>query len=347
MRHFPLFLDLKRRTVAVSGSGETAASKLRLLLKTQAAVRVFGASPAAPVRAWAEEGRIELISRPIRPGDAADVRLLYCANDSPAEDSRAARIGRSDGALVCIVDNLEDSDFITPAIVDRDPVTVAIGTEGTAPVLARRIKADLESRLPVDLGMLAGEARKFRRMAASLPAGRVRRQFWSRFFGHDGSAALSSGGRTAVSARLMSLFAEIRSGKPEPGRVVFAGFGDGDPGNLTLNVRRLLDEADVILHDPDVPPQILELARREAEFIPRGRILSDGVQILLDRAERGSLTGVLLRDVSPRALFLRQAVPLLRDSGAEWEILPGIRSDEAPQRTAVSGGRRTLQLKAG
>ena len=138
MRHFPIFLDLRDRRVVVSGAGAIAIAKLRLLLKTEARIAVFGAEPAPEVRAWAARG-------PARAGRAAGraratPRARRCstrANGDAAEDARAAAIGRAEGALVNIVDDLVAATSSRPAIVDRDPVTVAIGTEGAAPVLAR------------------------------------------------------------------------------------------------------------------------------------------------------------------------------------------------------------------
>ncbi|MEM7616092.1 MAG: bifunctional precorrin-2 dehydrogenase/sirohydrochlorin ferrochelatase, partial [Pseudomonadota bacterium] len=143
MRHFPVFLNLRGRRVVVSGAGECAVAKLRLLLKTEARVMVYGTHPVQQVRDWAEAGRITLLERPLGLGDAVCAAMVYGANEDAALDAEAVEIGRAAGALTNIVDNLEDSQFITPAIVDRDPVTVAIGTEGAAPVLARKIKADL------------------------------------------------------------------------------------------------------------------------------------------------------------------------------------------------------------
>lgn len=324
MRHFPLFLNVNHQTVIVSGSGEAAAAKLRLLLKTRAKIRVFGTETHSAVRDWADQGQLEWIERRIQSGDVRGARLLYCANDEEVEDQRSARIGRADGALVCIVDNLKDSDFITPAIVDRDPVTVAIGTEGTAPVLARKIKADLETRLPTELGTLAIEAREFRHRAAQLPEGRVRRNFWARFFSHEGMRAFTLGGRSAVQERLQSLFDDIKQERPEGGKIVFAGSGDGDPGNLTLNVRQAVDQADVIFHDDDMSPRILELARREAEYISRPLSLKQAIDILLQRVENRQFICVLLRDTSPRALFMRQILPQLERHNIDWHIHPGI-----------------------
>lgn len=323
MRHFPIFLDLNDHRVTVSGSGETAAAKLRLLLKTNAAIFVFGENPSPSVKEWAIDGKIVLTERPIQAGDLNRSRLLYCANDCFLKDKIAAAIGTAENALVCIVDNLHESDFITPAMVDRDPVTVAIGTEGTAPILARKIKADLESRLPSTLGMLATEARKFRATASTLPSGRIRRHFWSRYFEKEG-VSVAANGRAAVSNRLKRLFYEFRNMKPAEGRVIMGGFGDGDPVNLTLYVRQLLHEADVIVHDPDISSLILELARREAEFIPRSKSVNECTKVLLDRASQGLIVGILLSDVSPNALFIKQIIPRLDEEGIIWEIRPGI-----------------------
>ena len=323
MRHYPIFLDLKDRTVAVSGAGETAAAKLRLLLKTSARIRVFGENPAAAVREWARFGVVELTERPIRSGDAVGTRLLYCANDCPVEDERAAGLGARVGALVCIVDNLKDSDFITPAIVDRDPVTVAIGTEGAAPVLARHIKTGLEERLPVETGKLARAAEAFRGRAAALPPGGARRRFWTRFFEREGPAAFAKDGVAAVSARLESLLAECMRATPEPGRVVFADAGAGDPGDLTLKTRQLLDTADVVIYDRNAAPAVLELARREAEFVPIGETPQGAIDTLMTKASENLTIAVLLTENPLCSSFARQCAELLGIAQIDFEHLPG------------------------
>ena len=155
MDHFPIFLRVEGRRIVLSGGGDAALAKLRLLLKTTAHITVFARGAAPEIQAWAEEGKLRLVERGMAPGDALCAALFYAADEDDAEDARTSAIARADGALVNVVDNLEDSQFITPAIVDRDPVTIAIGTEGAAPVLARAIKTDLEARLPVRLGTLA------------------------------------------------------------------------------------------------------------------------------------------------------------------------------------------------
>ena len=171
MQHFPIFLNVQNARIVVSGGGEAALAKLRLLLKTEAPVEVFAADPAAEIVGWAADGRLDLTRRALRAGRRAGAALFYAADEDAAEDARDAAIARADGALVNIVDNLADSAFITPAIVDRDPVTVAIGTEGAAPVLARAIKADLEARLSPSLGLLARIGKAFRALAERLADG--------------------------------------------------------------------------------------------------------------------------------------------------------------------------------
>ena len=155
MKHFPIFLAIAGKRIVVSGGGEAAIAKLRLLMKTEGKIIVFAQNASAYIHRLAVEKKLTLINRPMDKGDAICAALFYGANENAAEDARTAAIAAAEGALVNIVDNLADSQFITPAIVDRDPVVVAIGTEGAAPVLARAIKSDLEEKLPTTLGTLA------------------------------------------------------------------------------------------------------------------------------------------------------------------------------------------------
>ncbi|NNU79198.1 uroporphyrinogen-III C-methyltransferase [Halovulum dunhuangense] len=334
MRHFPIFLNLSGRRVIVSGAGECAVAKLRLLLKTEARISVFGTEPAEQVRDWAADGRLTLIERPLEEGDAVCAALVYGANEDAALDARAVAIGRRAGALTNIVDNLEDSQFITPAIVDRDPVTVAIGTEGAAPVLARRIKADLEERLPASLGILARIGQSFRPQAEALRHGLPRRRFWSRFYFERGPEAVKSGD-AAVRNALETLLAEELDAGPETGHVWLVGTGPGDPELMTLKARRLLHEADVVIHDRLVPQPILELARREATVIevgktPYGRSWSqDDINALIVEHGRGSKV-VRLKSGDP-GIFgrLDEEMDALDAAGIPFEVVPGVTSASA------------------
>ena len=145
MQHFPIFLDLADRTVIVAGDGALALAKLRLLERTTARLTLFAASPSEELADWARDAQVTLHRRPATQDDIAGAALVYAAHGEAEQDARLRAFAVRAGVLVNVVDNLEASDFITPAIVDRDPVTVAIGTEGAAPVLARAIKTAASS----------------------------------------------------------------------------------------------------------------------------------------------------------------------------------------------------------
>jgi uroporphyrin-III C-methyltransferase/precorrin-2 dehydrogenase/sirohydrochlorin ferrochelatase len=271
MRHFPIFLNLDDRPVIVAGTGACAIAKLRLLLKTNARISVFGTHPKPLVLQWAQSGLLTHFNRPVMESDLKDAALVYGATEDAAEDKRVTDLGRKAGALVNIVDNLEASQFITPAIVDRSPVTVAIGTEGAAPVLARKIKQQLEETLPADLGVLARIGQSFRIIANTIPMGRMRREFWSDFYFKRGPQALAKGGKDAVVQELDSLLAETISTRGNQGHVWLVGAGPGDIELLTMRARNLLHEADVVIYDHAVPCAVLELVRREAIVIETGK----------------------------------------------------------------------------
>ena len=223
MRFFPVFLDLDHQPVLVVGGGEQAVQKIRLLLKTKACIRVMALQVCAEIATLAAAGSVQLKARPLAARDLAGVRLAYVALEDDAEAARAVAMARAAGVPVNAVDRQELCDFITPAIVDRDPVVVAIGTEGAAPVLARQIKARLEAMLPARLGGLARWAGSLRRRAASsMAGGAARRRFWDAFF--DGPAARAYlADDLEGAARLVE--GELAGARPEVGRVTLVGAG--------------------------------------------------------------------------------------------------------------------------
>lgn len=260
MQHYPVFLSMHARRVAVCGGGETALAKLRLLLKTPAQITVYAAMPNQEITALAAAGKITLIRRALAAQDPA-ASLLFAAHNAPRADKAAAAIGAATGALVNIVDNLEASDFITPAIVDRAPVTVAICTEGTAPMLARKIKSDLEASLPTELGLKARAGRAFRRAAEALPEGYKRRAFWQDFYSD------SPNGENHL-ARLQHLMARHIGKAPSAvGHVTLMQTPTDAPDLLSLRARRKLEAADCVIYAVSTSAAVLELARREAMMI--------------------------------------------------------------------------------
>ena len=335
MKHFPVFLALEGRRAVIAGGGEAALAKLRLLLKTEAHITVIAAGPAPEIMALAEEGRVALIERAMEPGDALCAALFYAAHDDDAEDARTASLAKADGALTGWVDNLEQSQFITPAIVDRDPVTVAIGTEGAAPVLARAIKADLEARLPAALGALARIGKAFRARAEALAKGRKRRDFWSDYYFRDGPEAAGQG-EAAVTPALERLLARHLDEAPRAGHVAFVGAGPGDPELLTLKARRLLHEADVVIHDRLVSAEVLELARREARLVAVGKEgfgpatpQAEINRLLVEHALAGDQV-VRLKSGDPGVFGrLDEEIDACTEAGADYSIVPGITAASA------------------
>ena len=340
MQHFPIFLAVAGRRIVISGGGETALAKLRLLLKTRAHLTVFAATPDADVERLAASGQIKLIRRPLAPGDALCAALFYAANDDATEDRRVAALARADGTLVNIVDNLADSAFITPAIVDRDPVVIAIGTEGAAPVLARAIKADLEARLPIQLGLLARLGKAFRHAADALPMGRKRRDFWGDYYFKSGPQALETAGEDGARDTLETLLAQHLTATPKPGHVDLVGAGPGDPELLTLKARKALDAADVVIYDRLITPEILELARREALLIDAGKegfgssMAQDDINALIvEHAQKGALV-VRLKSGDPTIFGrLDEEIAALEAAGISYRIIPGITAASAAVAT--------------
>lgn len=315
MKHFPIFIALEGRRVVLSGGGEVALAKLRLLMKTEAQLIVFAPRPAREINGWAAQGHLTLLRRALEPGDAHGAALFYAADDDPVEDARTSALARADGALVNIVDNLTDSQFITAAIVDRDPVIVAVGTEGAAPVLARAIKADIEAILPITLGPLARAAHGFRARAETLPSGRVRRTFWSDFLLRAGPEALARDADVNLHQVLETHMQKHLSADRTAGHITFATVTSHDPELLAQKTHRVLHEADLVLHTKNTPPAVLELARREARF----DALPSDAQPLIDAARRGEHV-ICLCDAAIDA----HLITACHRAGVSIQIIPGI-----------------------
>lgn len=335
MDHFPIFLSTNTARIIVSGGGDAALAKLRLLMKSSAKITVFAAEPAAEIEQWHHAGKLTLVTRAMDYGDAVCAKLFYGANEDAIEDARTAHLALTCGALINIVDNLQDSQFITPAIVDRSPVTIAIGTEGAAPVLARAIKADLEERLPQSLGTLARIGKTFRAAANALPFGRARRDFWREYYFDAGPKAMGDG-QDSVLPTLNTLLDDHLNKTARTGHIAFVGGGPGDPELLTLKARRALDEADVVIYDRLISPEILELARREATMIDVGK---EGFGIhtpqehindlLVEHAQAGAQVVRLKSGDATVFGRLDEEIDAVDAHSIGWHIVPGITSASA------------------
>jgi uroporphyrin-III C-methyltransferase / precorrin-2 dehydrogenase / sirohydrochlorin ferrochelatase len=258
MRYFPIFFDLLDRKVIVVGGGEEALRKIRLLLKTPAKIQVI-----APVlhEELAAEARVEWLATVFQADLLDGAALVYSAD--AALNSSVSQAAQARGIPVNAVDQADISTFIVPSIVDRDPVVVAIGTEGTAPVLGQGIRAKIDTLLPQHLGKLAAKAAELRpRVASQVPHGAARRSFWASFFFGETREHFLSGDHAAFELSLNDAIYDAE--KPKAGHVSFVAVGPGDADQLTIRAHRQLMEADVIISDENLPHAILELARRDA-----------------------------------------------------------------------------------
>lgn len=334
MRYFPVFADLQNADVLVVGGGEQAAQKVRLLQKTSAHISVVAEDANAELRGLAATGAIRLIARELSGSDLDGVRLAYVATGDRERDEAISALAWSRGIPVNVVDSPELSTFITPAIVDRDPVVVAIGTEGAAPVLARDLKSKLETLLPAKLGALAVRAQGLRELIHSRIADNgVRRRLWERLLlGPFRHAVLS--GTDDNADRILA--AELQGAAASRGRVALIGCGPGDPDLLTLKAVQRLQEADVLVVDRLVNPAILEYARRDAERIyvgktPGGASTSQEQinRILVREATAGKVVA-RLKGGDP-LIFGRAAEEMaaLQAAHIEVEVVPGVTAAHA------------------
>jgi uroporphyrin-III C-methyltransferase/precorrin-2 dehydrogenase/sirohydrochlorin ferrochelatase len=338
MRYFPFFADLDRAHVLVVGGGEQAAQKVRLLRKTNAQITVVAEQVVPELEELEEENAIWIVLRTFLVRDLEGQRLVYAATGDRALDAEVSKAARACGIPVNVVDAPELSTFITPAIVDRAPVTVAIGTEGTAPVLAREIKTRLETWLPANLGALATRAQSLRgTVAKAIPDARARRGVWERLLQGPFRRAVLRGAEAEAERILAD---ELRGGDApaagSTGRVVLIGCGPGDPDLLTLKAVQHLQEADMLVVDRLVNPKVLEYARRDAERIfvgktPRGPATSQAEinRILVREASAGKVVA-RLKGGDP-FIFGRAAEEMAacQATGIPIEVVPGITAAHA------------------
>ncbi|MDH3474438.1 MAG: siroheme synthase CysG [Rhodospirillales bacterium] len=338
MRYFPAFLDLDGQRVLVVGGGETAARKLRLLRRAGARVAVVAPRVVPEIESLAAEGGLDWLPRGFVAGDVAGCRLVHAATGIAAVDERVAEAAQAAGVPVNVVDRPELCSFVMPAIVDRDPVVVAISSGGAAPVLARRLRARLEALLPARLGSLAGFAGAFRgAVEAKIPDFAGRRRFWERFFDGPIADTVLRGEVCSARERMLALInggaasrAAVSAGAA-PGVVQIVGAGPGDPDLLSLRALRLLQDADVVVYDKLVGPEIVDFARRDAQRVYVGKSKGchtksqDEINAILLHHARAGKRVVRLKGGDP-FVFGRggEELAYLKAHGVEVEVVPGI-----------------------
>lgn len=350
MKTFPMFLTMTGRRVVIVGGGEQAAQKCRLMLKTETRIDVLAAELDEELLSLERAGRITWHRGAIGPEAFAGAALVFVATGCPGMDACLHMLAKAAGAVVNVVDRPDLCDAITPSIIDRDPVVVAIGTEGTAPVLARQIKTRMEEMLEPRLGDLAALAGRLRGFAARRLGPRQRRDLWAWVFDGPLRARHAQEGDASVAAAIKAVIASGHVPEKGPAPVALVGAGPGSSDLITLRGVQRLQEADVIFYDRLVDPKILELARRDAKRVYVGKAPGchtwpqDRINGLIVSATLRGQRVVRLKCGDP-GVFARGAeeAEALAAAGLAYEIVPGVTA--ASGAAAAVGGFLTERGK--
>ena len=326
---FPVFLKVEGERVVIVGGGEEALAKARLLGQSSAALRVVTDAASPELLAWIAANGAAHVDAAYAPVHLDGAVMAFAASGEAALDARVVADARDRGIPANAVDRPELCDFFTPALVNRAPVAVAIGTEGAGPVLAQMIRARIDQMLSPSLGPLAALAASFRGAAERLlPKGNRRRRFWSDFFGGAPARAVAAGDLALAHDAASDL---LLSDRPASGHIALVGAGPGAEDLLTLRAQRLLMEADAIVFDALVPEAVVAMGRRDAERLPVGKRKGCHSR---SQAEINALLVSLGRE-GKRVVRLKSGDPLvfgrageemavLRDAGISYEVVPGV-----------------------
>lgn len=335
MQNYPVFMDLIDQPCVVVGGGEVALRKIRLM--SAAGARITVIAPELCRDLQAEFGdKIEHLARDFVDTDIGGYRLVTAATDDQTVNARVSKLAQASNIPVNVVDQPELCSFITPAIIDRSPVLVAISTGGAAPVLARALRNKIETLVPATYGRLAKGMANVRNLVKQrIPEETQRRRFWETLAQGPIAERFLSGNEQQGREELL-LQLERYANSETRGAVWLIGAGPGDPDLLTFRALRLMQQADVILYDRLVSEEVLNLCRRDAERIYVGKRRSEHAvpqtrinQLLVDLASKGNCVA-RLKGGDP-FIFGRggEEIELLAEAGIPFQIVPGI--------TAASG----------
>ena len=339
MKHLPVFLDIKGQPVLVVGGAEMAARKVEVILKAQARITIVAEDLCSALEDLAEQGAVEYQARAFDDGDLDGAVLVFVATEDEDLNRRVSSQARDAGIPVNVIDRLELCTFIMPAIIDRSPMLVAVTSGGDAPIIARALKARLETVIPAGLGQLAEFAGACRdRVKDAIPEGPQRLRFWERFIHGPIAEYILAGQVEAADNLFEEALALAGDGKDAAshGEVYLVGSGPGDPDLLTFRALRLMQQADVVLHDRLVTDEILELVRRDADRVFVGKRRGEHAM----PQEEISQLMIRLAKEGKRVLRLKSGDPFIFGRGGEEiEALSseGIRFQIVPGVTAANG----------
>lgn len=320
--YFPVFLKLTGQRVLVVGGGEIALRKIRLLLRAGARIEVVARDLHPELASF----DIKHLGPEFRPDQLCGCRLAVAATDDAALNAQVAEAANAQFVPVNVVDNAELSSYITPSIIDRAPLLVAISSGGAAPLLARRLRERIEARLPAAYGRLAAFLERLRPRMKSLPI-ENRRRVLEVFLDGMGAQQVLRGDETGAE----TILSDLAKGAAAPGEVFLVGAGPGDPDLLTLRALHLMQQADVVLYDRLVSPPILDRVRRDAEriFVGKGpkqhEMAQEEINALLVKLARQGKRVLRLKGGDP-FIFGRggEEIETLAGQGIAFQVVPGI-----------------------
>lgn len=337
MNFLPVFLDIKGKHCLVVGGGEIAARKTALLLQAGAWVTVIAEQICEGFGVLQEHDRIEHRSEPFAPAHLNEVVLVIAASEDSALDQQVSVAAKARYLPVNAVDQPEFCTFIMPSIIDRSPLLVAVSTGGAAPVLARLLRARLETMIPSAYGRLAVLAARFRdQVKKRFTAPAARRMFWEKALQGPVAELVFAGREEAAGEVLQNMLDAEANGDAPRGEVYLVGGGPGNPDLLTFRALRLMQQADVVVHDRLVSREVLDMARRDAQRIYVGKerdnheMPQESINNLLVRLAKEGKRVLRLKGGDP-FIFGRggEEIETLAEHGIPFQVVPGI--------TAASG----------
>jgi len=337
MDYLPIFMNLRGKAATVVGGGEVAARKVALLNQAGGEVTVIAPDLGDTLsRALARE-EIKHIPSRFDPELLGHPQLIVAATNDPDTNKAVAKAANEINVPVNVVDTPDLCTFVMPSIIDRSPVMIAVSTGGASPVLGRLLRQRLETTIPASYGKLASLARLFReRVKQKFTHAPDRRLFWEKVLEGPIAEMMIAGKEDKAQQALEEALESEGDRMPDAGEVYLVGGGPGDPDLLTFKALRLMQQADVVVYDRLVSPEVLELVRRDAERIYAGKerdfhsIPQDQINALLVKLAKEGKRVCRLKGGDP-FIFGRggEEIATLMEEGVPFQVVPGI--------TAASG----------
>ena len=331
MRFLPIFMNIRGKPCLVVGGGQVAARKVYLLHRAGANIRIVAPSLCDELQRWATAGDVEYNERPYQAADIDGQAIVIAATDQSEVNAAISEQCQAQGIPVNVVDAPELCSFIMPSIIDRTPVQIAISTGGASPVLARLLRAKLETYIPAAYSRLAELLERFReRVKQRFNNVEGTRRFWEHIL--EGPIAdMLVAGKDQAAEQALEAAIEKAEVNVFAGEVFLVGAGPGDPDLLTFRALRLMQQADVVVYDRLVSAPILDLVRRDAEFIYAGKqkdkhtLPQEGINALLVRLAKEGKKVLRLKGGDP-FIFGRggEEIETLMEEGIRFQVVPGI-----------------------